>query len=1387
MATESIIWTALPHGTDASGAVLRLTVFVAPRLIPDGMNGSLNGVDFPGFTNWTALAAAANRQFQVNLRGEAAGSPVQSLGLFAAEPQEFDPELWQALFEGTGVQDRRGESIADQPQATYGANAVYRSLQRRYQTAAITTIDPTIPVTEDERAFVNLQELRAGGERPADKPVEWISPRGRRYQIRPQIEALKTANDLARMRKVFRADNDFTASKPIQVTPFVPLDSRGVMLTEPESPTDREPTIQAASMLAFQDHSLLASQRLSKNRRSADRTAENDFHQMLAALGNFPELLPRLGLAFELLVPLAPGTGRARIQVEPVWNPLIAAEQTSPWTAIDLATNWPAPSPDALSPISNGFLLSSSTAVGRLDLVPVDVEGAVLKLAGMSQADLERHDRLPAVRSSGFDIVRSGQSDIVHHSGERALRNSSRARDRDAELTLYAEDVNRGYRIDAKPARLGQWRSLHELTQSFQLARNGGTRSISDERDTEGFVQLGATTLPADGDELFDTLLVRDSLARWNGWSLSAPRPGRHVGDDGRPASDPDAPNLRGLTVQQRVRPGSLPRLRFGDRYQFRVRTVDLAGNSRSPGETTDIPSPAIIPARSYSVLYGRFEPIDAPVLVPRQALHEGETLERIVLRSRMEFDDQGNYLLAHERHIVPPKTTQFVAESHGRLDASFGTTPAAQAMLANTYAIGLKERGSVNDQTGEGTQFIPMGSEPDNLGYTIHQASGMSLPYLPDPLARGAVLRNLPGVVDDKWGDAAIGGSLTYTTRTFLTGSVTRIAFGADATWPDFHPFRLRIVEKNSFAAPVWDANARELSIFLPPGEQIEVGLRSYVLIGDLEALGMWQWVEDGLADPALVSTAIPDSTNRRKQLAEAGDLWFLTPERRLTLVHAVQKPLLTPVIERITPIRAAGQTFVELDNRIKIDARSTAKIDLLARWKDPETPAEQPPLDVFVRDQEISRPANAGLAASVNTDQAVNWDRKNQLTLTSYGAAEGEATLGGDPVTSTGASAGVDPAAPRPPMRHDFGDTKHRWVTYRVVATTRFRDYFPAAVTADAANITRTSDETEVNVFSSAQPASLSLRCAIPAFRWTQDAESSLDQQRDRWGGIRVHFDGPWYSSGADEQLAVVLWSPEPASWPPPEWVRGSVSRWGRDPIWRGLAHGGSDFATVPLQSHFPLRVPDPNGDARRYYLRGFETLGKSFAVAAHEVTFHDDGHLSCDIQIKPGNAYFPFIRLALARFQPYSVEGLHLSPVLLTEFLQLAPHRNVSLSSAPGGSDRVKLTVTGEVAGQALNPASVELDRNTIEVTLEQRIPGTTGDLGWEPASFPGAAQITPPAALFDGVLWQGDIPLPSPREPGQYRLAIREFEHLETDNDTGFQQGQRLVFADTIMLP
>src|SRR5690349_2359105 len=47
-------------------------------------------------------------------------------------------------------------------------------------------------------------------------------------------------------------------------------------------------------------------------------------------------------------------------------------------------------------------------------------------------------------------------------------------------------------------------------------------------------------------------------------------------------------------------------------------------------------------------------------------------------------------------------------------------------------------------------------------------------------------------------------------------------------------------------------------------------------------------------------------------------------------------------------------------------------------------------------------------------------------------------------------------------------------------------------------------------------------------------------------------------------------------------------------------------------------------------------------------------------CDIELDPGTAYFPFVRLALARTQTVSAEGARLSNAVLADFAAVAPGR-------------------------------------------------------------------------------------------------------------------------------
>src|SRR5690242_14172147 len=139
-----------------------------------------------------------------------------------------------------------------------------------------------------------------------------------------------------------------------------------------------------------------------------------------------------------------------------------------------------------------------------------------------------------------------------------------------------------------------------------------------------------------------------------------------------------------------------------------------------------------------------------------------------------------------------------------------------------------------------------------------------------------------------------------------------------------------------------------------------------------------------------------------------------------------------------------------------------------------------------------------------------------------------------------------------------------------------------------------------------------------------------------------------------------------------------------------------------TTPYFEHFR------NAVATEVDLPLLETGEFTVAVAGHAVKF--DGvertHAGrklwyCDIDIDAGNAYFPFIRLALARFQPNSVRGAHLSRVVLADFVQLTADRSASISF--DGADATALTVA--VCGPApRDPPTGPASRVTAAVEVK-----------------------------------------------------------------------------------
>jgi hypothetical protein len=199
--------------------------------------------------------------------------------------------------------------------------------------------------------------------------------------------------------------------------------------------------------------------------------------------------------------------------------------------------------------------------------------------------------------------------------------------------------------------------------------------------------------------------------------------------------------------------------------------------------------------------------------------------------------------------------------------------------------------------------------------------------------------------------------------------------------------------------------------------------------------------------------------------------------------------------------------------------------------------------------------------------------------------------------------------------------------------------------------------------------------------------------------------------------------------------------------------------------------------------------EQPGVTVSVAGHLVNYDETRRLwYCDINLDPGLAYYPFVRLALARYQPYSIPNAHLSRLVLADFIQLTPNRLAVVTANPNLPNLLMITVSGPAPAQT---------NNIVTVSLEQQIgagPNSDPDLAW--SRILNAYQELRPEATTSGALWRTRefrIPaLPHPLPP--LRLVIREYELYPGTNagqglaaDIAFipaPQQRRLVYAEVV---
>ncbi len=382
----------------------------------------------------------------------------------------------------------------------------------------------------------------------------------------------------------------------------------------------------------------------------------------------------------------------------------------------------------------------------------------------------------------------------------------------------------------------------------------------------------------------------------------------------------------------------------------------------------------------------------------------------------------------------------------------------------------------------------------------------------------------------------------------------------------------------------------------------------------------------------------------------------------------------------------------------------------------------------------------------------------------------------------------------------RHHFGDTKHRTVTYTARSTSRFREYFPAG---EGLDFTRASAPVTVQVPASARPAAPLVRYVVPTFGWERQTATNVKRSVRLGGGLRVYLDRPWFSSGADELLGVVLFDEgfpvDRERWKP------FVTQWGLDPTWETAL-----LDTIPSSWQFPLRhAAESAVSLQERTPVGVDGTPGRVAVAGHSVAYDAERCLwYADIVVEPSeDVYSPFIRLALARYQPYALDDAKLSRVVLADFAQLTPDRALIATADPYHPRTIRVTISGPVPNgpspdyrNAPLPPSDDPSRPTaVTVTVQERDPRISGDLAWHDAPG-GVATVN---AEVDGgrfadrdylAKWVGSVTFQHLIDPGRYRLLVKEYEYVSASYTTIIPGGEalplrslapgRLIYAEAV---
>ena len=379
--------------------------------------------------------------------------------------------------------------------------------------------------------------------------------------------------------------------------------------------------------------------------------------------------------------------------------------------------------------------------------------------------------------------------------------------------------------------------------------------------------------------------------------------------------------------------------------------------------------------------------------------------------------------------------------------------------------------------------------------------------------------------------------------------------------------------------------------------------------------------------------------------------------------------------------------------------------------------------------------------------------------------------------------------------------------------------------------------SAELELSLPSTVRPDPPAVHSVLPLFRWeeTDEPEQPFGRRRVRRPGVRIYLERPWNSSGDGELLAVLLAVAGDDETPYPEVDPANpeadadsgfpfVSQWGSDPIWSApgvhrrpvslaelddaLSYAGLDDRVDPGRPVSPVvTLPLPLEDA------GLKKAPPTVPVmvAGYRPTYSPERRQwYVDVAFDARATFWPFVRLAVARYQPDSVGGAHLSTPVRLDQVQLAPERTASVARTDDTHARVVVSgLAGHRESGARNYAVAVAQHRMLVARLQRYDPAVGGDLAWSSVDTV-RLEARGYASRAEDLVWVGelgagevmDVRTPvggvssaGAPEGSTWRVRVEEWESFPGDPPPRAEVAEfgddpvwekRLVYADDVYL-